>query len=86
MDTETAIETRIKPQLVESFGDQVANSLLTLATIAYVTAQGDEKHKYRAFVRSICSDERVLSQWDNETITRQRKQWEALATASSGQI
>ncbi|MBC8492270.1 MAG: hypothetical protein H8D43_00690 [Chloroflexi bacterium] len=81
MDTETAIETRIKPQLIDAFGRRVANSLLTLATVSYATTNGDEREKYRAFVHSICSDDRVISTWGERGVARQKEEWEALVTA-----
>jgi hypothetical protein len=83
MDTEAAIETRIKPQLIDSFGPHVAKSLLTLATLSYVVTSGDERRKYKAFVHSICSDDRVLSTWGERAVARQIEEWEALLTAPS---
>jgi hypothetical protein len=79
MDAETAIETKIKPQLIDTFGRQVANSLLTLATVCYATTNGDEREKYRAFVHSICSDDRAMSTWGERGAARRKKEeWEAL--------
>lgn len=78
MDTETAIETRIRPRLINTFGRRVANSLLTLATLSYVTAGGSEREKYKAFVRSICSDERVVSVWGEGVTARREEEWKAL--------
>ncbi len=80
MDTETAIETKIKPQLLDAFGQRVTNSLLTLATLAYVITNGNERARYKAFVHSICSDERVISKWGTEVTARRREEWEALVT------
>jgi hypothetical protein len=82
LDTETAIETRIGPQLAEAFGQRVANSLLTLATLSYVTAKGDEKRRYGAFVESICSDDRVVSRWGERLVVRRKGEWEALLATS----
>lgn len=78
MDAETAIETRIKPQLIEAFGRQVVNSLLTHATFAYVITDGSEEERFEAFIDSICSDDRVLGLWGGRTVARQRKGWGAL--------
>jgi len=83
LDTETAIETRIRPQLIKAFGQRMANCLLTLATLSYVTADGDEKERYRAFVNSICSDDRVISRWGEEVVAKRKEEWEALAAAPS---
>ncbi len=51
MDIEAIIETRIKPQLVEAFGRQTANSLLTQATLSYVSADGEEQERFEVFVQ-----------------------------------
>ena len=83
MDTETAIETRIRPQLIEALGQRVANSLLTLATLSYVTTNGDEKERYGAFVHSICSDDRVVSRWGERLVAQRKGEWEALMATSS---
>jgi len=78
MDAETAIETKIKPQLIDTFGRRAANSLLTLATVCYATTSGDERERYRALVHSICSDDRVVSVWGERGVARQKEEWEAL--------
>ena len=43
MNAETVIDTTIKPQLIEAFGRQLANELLTEATLAYVSTDGSEE-------------------------------------------
>ena len=78
MDTETAIKTQIEPKLIASFGRQVANSLLTQATLCYVTAQGGEKSRYEAFVHSICSDARIVRAWGTTSAAEQENVWRAL--------
>jgi hypothetical protein len=78
VDTETIIETQIEPKLVEAFGLQVANSLLTRATLCYVVAGGDEKQRYAALVRSICSDERVVGAWGAVDAAVQEQAWRDL--------
>ncbi len=83
MDTETAIETRIERRLVDAFGRRVANSLLTVATVRYATASGNAKERYRVFVQSICSDDRVVRAWGEQGAARQREEWEALVTTSA---
>jgi len=82
MDTETAIETRLKPQLINTFGQQVANSLLTRATLSYVITDGSERERYEAFVRSICFDERVISVWGERAAAEREEEWKALSGAS----
>jgi hypothetical protein len=83
MGTETAIETRIEPQLVDAFGRRVANSLLTSATVCYAITNGNARERYRAFVQSICSDDRVVSAWGEQGVARQKEEWEALVATLS---
>ena len=78
MDTETAIKTQIEHTLVDAFGRQVANSLLTRATLCYVTAQGGEESRYEAFVHSICSDARTVRAWGTARAADKEKVWRAL--------
>ena len=83
MDTETAIQTQIEPRLVEAFGPHVANTLLTRATLCHVTAVGTEPKRYAAFVRSICSDARLIQEWGSEAVRQQAKDWRALLVSLS---
>ena len=84
MDTETAIQTQIEPRLVEAFDRHVANALLTRATLCYVTTMGTETKRYAAFVRSICSDTRLIQKWGSEGARQQEKDWLALFVSVSG--
>ena len=63
MNSEAIIATEIKPQLIEAFGRQTANTLVTQGTLAYVSTDGPEQDKFEAFVQSICSDSRVIAVW-----------------------
>jgi hypothetical protein len=78
MDVETAIETEIEPVLIDTFGASLGKCLMTLATLAYVTAGGGKTQRYRAFVDSVCGDERVVSQWGKDGAARQAKEWKDL--------
>ena len=78
MDVETAVETTIEPQLVDALGRQVANSLLTRATLSYVTIRGDEKKRFEAFVNEICSDDRLINLWGEPAAAKQQEEWIAL--------
>ena len=78
MDSEKAIETEIEPQLVEDFGQEVANLLLTRATLCYATMIAGERQRFEAFVHSICTDGRVIEVWGQETAAVQGKRWRAL--------
>jgi len=82
MDTEAAIDNKIKPQLIETFGRQVANSLLTQATLSYVSTDGSERERFESFVYSICSDERVIGAWGRQAAEKRTEEWKALLEAS----
>jgi hypothetical protein len=75
VDTETVIKNYIEPRLVETLGFQVANSVLTRATLCYVIAEGNEKQRCEAFVYSICSDERVFDAWGAAEAAGQERAW-----------
>jgi methylenetetrahydrofolate dehydrogenase (NADP+)/methenyltetrahydrofolate cyclohydrolase len=75
MITDAVIEDSIKPQLIEALGRQAANSILTQATLAYVSTDGTEEERYEAFLQSICSDERVIEMMDEETLAERLKEW-----------
>jgi hypothetical protein len=75
MDTEAIIQNYIEPILVDTLGFQVANAVLTRATICYVSADGDEEQRYRALVHSICSDERFFDAWGAAEAVGQEKAW-----------
>lgn len=78
MDLETAIETKIEPQLLDTFGPSMTRSLLTMATLSYITTVGGKILRYRAFVDSICTDERLLQKWSQAAAARQAIEWKAL--------
>lgn len=78
MDVEKAIATEIEPKLNDAFGLSMNQSLLTMATLAYVTTVGGEIQRYRAFVDSICSDERVVREWGESAAAKQAKEWKDL--------
>jgi hypothetical protein len=78
MDVEKAIATDIEPRLRDVFGLSSTRSLLTMATLAYVTTVGGKIQRYRAFVDSICSDERVIDKWGEAAAANQAKEWKDL--------
>jgi len=78
MNVEEIIETRIKPQLIETLGRQTANALLTQATISYVSMDGDELERYRTLVRTICTDERVIDAGGERVAAERMEEWETL--------
>jgi len=85
LDIETAIKTRIEPQLIKAFGQRTANSLLSMATICYVTTRGTEEERCWAFIHSICTDDRVLNKRNEEPTASWEEDWQDLVAASSGQ-
>ncbi len=78
MDIETAIEAEIEPHLIDTLGLSLGRCLVTLATLSYITAGGGETQRYRAFVDSICSDERVVRKWGADGAALQAKEWKDL--------
>jgi hypothetical protein len=83
VDAETAIETRIEPQLKVEFGHQTSNALLTRATLCFVTIGGEESNRYEAFVHAICSDEQVVSVWGEMGAAEREEEWKALIKPGS---
>ena len=75
MDIKTIIDTQIKPQLIETFGRQTANSLLTRATLAYVSTDGTESERFEVFVKTISSDQRVLDTWGKQGTAERVEDW-----------
>lgn len=78
MDVEEAIQTKIEPQLEESFGLSTTRSLVTLATLAYLTTVGGKTMRYRAFVDYLCSDERVTLEWGRTGAAQKAEEWKDL--------
>ncbi len=83
MKAETIIDSTIKPQLVEALGRQVANSLLTRATLSYVSTDGSEKERYETLLYSICSDKRVIGVWGKQDAARQMTEWKTMLDPDS---
>jgi len=75
MDIEETIESKIEPRLIEAFGRQTAKSLLTKATLAYVSTDGGEDERVTAFVDAIRSDERVVETWSEEVTAIEVDEW-----------
>lgn len=75
MNSEAIIATEIKPKLVEAFGRQTANTLLTQGTLAYVSTDRSEEERFDALLRAICSDPRVVREWGAEIAANQMDEW-----------
>ncbi len=78
MDVEEIFDSKIRPRLIEAFGRQVANSLVTEATLAYVSTDGGEAERVAAFMDAIRSDERVLNTWGEEVVAIEVDEWMTL--------
>jgi hypothetical protein len=75
VDAEPIIKAQIEPELVDAFGLQAANSILTRATLCYVLADGGARARYEALVYAICSDERVIGLWGRRRAKEQERTW-----------
>jgi methylenetetrahydrofolate dehydrogenase (NADP+)/methenyltetrahydrofolate cyclohydrolase len=75
MDIEATIDASIKPELIEALGRQVANAVLTQATLAYVSTDGAESERIGAFVDAIRSDEQVMGAWGEEALAGLVQEW-----------
>ena len=74
-ELEGFIDSHIRPQLVEAFGRHTANSLLTQATLTYVSTDGIEQERYEAFLQSVISDPRVREAWGDTGTADKLKEW-----------
>jgi len=74
MDVKTIRETVIKPKLIEIFGNIIANSLLSKATLASMKGI-TEKDKLQLIVECICSDPKVKGMWGTAQSMRQKTEW-----------
>ena len=86
MPTDGFIDDTIKPQLIEALGRQAANSILTQATLAYVSTDGTEEERYEAFLQSICADERLNQMMNEETLEERLKEWRLRFTVHKAQL
>jgi methylenetetrahydrofolate dehydrogenase (NADP+)/methenyltetrahydrofolate cyclohydrolase len=75
MNSEAIIATEIKPQLVEAFGRQTADALITQGTLAYVSTDGSEVERFDALLRAICTDALVVREWGAEIAAEQMDAW-----------
>jgi methylenetetrahydrofolate dehydrogenase (NADP+)/methenyltetrahydrofolate cyclohydrolase len=75
MSTEGFIDDTIRPRLIDAFGMEAANAMLTRATLAYVSTDGGEQERYEAFLQHLGSDGRVTTAWDQDAIAAQLEEW-----------
>jgi len=78
MDVEATIDAKIRPRLIEALGRQVANAVLTKATLAYVSTDGSEAERVEAFIDAIRSDEHVAGAWSEEMVATHVDEWVGL--------
>jgi methylenetetrahydrofolate dehydrogenase (NADP+)/methenyltetrahydrofolate cyclohydrolase len=83
MDIEATIEASIRPELIEALGRQVTNSLLTQATLSYVSTDGTESERIEAFVDAIRSNEHVKGAWGEEALADLAREWTGRLTSES---
>lgn len=74
MDAKTARETVMRPQLLEVFGTGGTNLLITKATSAGISGNG-EAEKLMLMVDSICSDSKVIKMWGNAETVKKKNEW-----------
>lgn len=84
MDIEEAIDSKIKPRLIEAFGRQTANALITKATLAYVSTDGEEDQRVAAFIDAIRSDDRVVDTWSEEITAMEVDEWASVLESYGG--
>jgi methylenetetrahydrofolate dehydrogenase (NADP+)/methenyltetrahydrofolate cyclohydrolase len=75
MNSEAIIATEIKPQLIEAFGRQEANALITQGTLTYVSTDGSEEERFEALLRAICTDPIVVQEWGPEIAADRMDKW-----------
>jgi methylenetetrahydrofolate dehydrogenase (NADP+)/methenyltetrahydrofolate cyclohydrolase len=75
MNSEAIISTEVKPQLVEAFGRETADALITQGTLAYVSTDGSEEERFDALLRAICTDALVVREWGAEIAAEQMDAW-----------
>jgi methylenetetrahydrofolate dehydrogenase (NADP+)/methenyltetrahydrofolate cyclohydrolase len=80
VSVETVIDTTIRPQLIEAFGRQLANALLTEATLAYVSTDGSEEERFDAFLQVIRFNDRVIGEWGEATTAVRLEEWRSEVT------
>ena len=74
MDAKTIRETIIKPKLSGVFGNTIANTLITGATLAGIKG-GSEQEKLTLMVNAVCSDKKVVGMWGAAQTEKQKQEW-----------
>jgi hypothetical protein len=74
MDADGLKDKIIRPKLAEVFGELLAGSIVTRATLAALQGQNEEERK-RLIINAVCSHERVLAMWGEARTARQKQEW-----------
>lgn len=74
MDADALKDKLIRPKLAEVFGELLAGSIVTRATLAALQGQNEDERK-RMIIEAVCSHERVLAMWGEARTARQKQEW-----------
>jgi hypothetical protein len=74
MDADGLKDKVIRPKLAEVFGELLAGSIVTRATLAALQGR-DEDDRKRLIIDAVCSHERVLAMWGQARTARQKQEW-----------
>ena len=74
MDADHLKDQIIRPKLAEVFGDLLAGSIVTRATLAAIKGQ-DEDERKRLIIEAVCAHERVLAMWGASRAGKQKDEW-----------
>jgi hypothetical protein len=74
MDADALKDQIIRPKLAEVFGDLLAGSIVTRATLAALQGQNEEERK-RLIIEAVCAHERVLAMWGEARASKQKYEW-----------
>jgi hypothetical protein len=74
MDADVLKDQVIRPKLAEVFGDLLAGSIVTRATLAAISGQSEEERK-RIIIESVCAHERVIAMWGEARAAKQKEEW-----------
>ena len=74
MDADALKDQIIRPKLAEVFGDLLAGSIVTRATLAALQGQNEDERK-RLIIEAVCAHERVLAMWGEARAVKQKDEW-----------
>ena len=74
MDADHLKDQIIRPKLAEVFGDLLAGSIVTRATLEALKGQNEDERK-KIMIEAVCAHERVLAMWGQARATKQKDEW-----------